>query len=136
MYLQAQANWFLDVGNGIKRKRSNQWSNADWATALELRCVTTSIALEFVRKNIMPMPSYSAICSRFSWNHVTPGWIWSVYEYLLHILPDLPEFKRVGGVLFDEMKVTNQGTLDKKLDMIIGPGSQVSSYIFFDAFVI
>ena len=101
------------------RFRSKKWTNADYCTAMELRCRSTS-ALAYVRSNVIPMPAYSTLRAKFSFTHLTPGFMKPVLLYLSKVLPQKTLYQCVMALLFDETKVTNKASLDKKLDMIIG----------------
>ena len=46
-------------------------------------------------------------------------------------LPQLDEYFRLCTVVFDEVKITNVAKIDKKIDMLLGPGKQVSNDIEF-----
>ena len=110
----------LDIMMSKKERfRSKKWTNADYCTAMELRCLSTK-ALGYVRKSVCPMPAYSTLCAKFSFTHLTPGFMKPIMLYLSKVLPTKDPYKCAMGLLFDETKVTNKGSLDKKLDMIIG----------------
>ena len=78
-------------------------------------CGSGRRALDYVRKNVTPLPSYSFITNEFSSFHVVPGFVASALEYLAQKLPQKDPYFRLCGVIFDEVKTTNVAQLDKKL---------------------
>ena len=102
-----------------ERFRSKKWTNADYCSAMELRCTGVK-SLNYVRKNLLPLPAYPTLCKKFAFMHLTPGFLKPMMAYLSKILPLKEKSKRACMLLFDETKVTNRGHLDKKLDMVIG----------------
>ena len=99
--------------------RSKLWSNSDYRNAMELRCIS-SHGLKFVRENICPLPAYITLCKKFSFMHLIPGFMKPMMLYLSKTLPKNDPKKNLFMILFDEVKITNKGQLDRKLDMIIG----------------
>ena len=93
--------------------------NDDFSKAMKIRCLSAK-TLDKVRKNIMPLPSYPTLKKKFAWTHFTPGIVKLALAYLNKILPEMPEKDRLCSLLFDEIKTTNRGQMDKKLDMVIG----------------
>ena len=105
--------------NEKKQCGSRQWSKRDFCIAMQLRCYGTK-ALDFVGKNLLPMPVYSTLRKTFGFMHLTPGFLKPATEYLARTLPGKSPFKRICTLMFDEMGITNKGMHDKKLDQIIG----------------
>jgi hypothetical protein len=103
MLSTAQANWYLDISKGKERSRSKQWSNVDWADALEIKGISDR-ALDMVRKKL-PLPSSSACRTKYSWIHITPGPIVFSLEYIKMIMPGKEPYQSLSGLIFDEMKV-------------------------------
>lgn len=92
---------------------------------MKLRCCGSGRqALEYVRNNIAPLPAYSTITAEFTYFHVIPGFIRPTMEYLSLKLQDRPAYYCLCGFSFDEVKITKVAQLDRKIDMVIGPGSQ------------
>ena len=82
-------------------------------------------ALLFVRRFIAPLPEYSTLIREFAFFHSTLGFICCGMEYQRQKLQNKSTYYRLCGIIFDELKITNVGQIDKKLDILIGPGSQV-----------
>ena len=92
-----------------------------------LRCCGSGRrSLDFVRENIAPLPSYSYITNEFSSFHVCPGFNNAALAYLAKKFASKQPYFRLCGLIMDEVKTTNVGQIDKKLDIVVGPGSQVS----------
>ena len=92
---------------------------------MKLRCCGSGRqALEYVRENIAPLPAYSSITAEFSYFHIIPGFIRPAMEYFRFKLQDRSAYYRLCGFSFDEVKTTKTAQLDRKIDMVIGPGSQ------------
>ena len=71
--------------------------------------------IKTILKNILNWPKQSQLILFYS---VTSSRIY---------LPQIDEYFRLCTVVFDEVKVTNVAKIDKKIDMLLGPGKQVSS---------
>ena len=61
--------------------KSKSWTKKDYSNALRLKCYS-SAALEFVRKNILPLPHARTLNRKFHFLHVAPGKIRPAFEYL------------------------------------------------------
>ena len=70
--------------------------------------------IKTILKNILNWPKQSQLIFFYS---VTSSRIY---------LPQIDEYFRLCTVVFDEVKVTNCAKIDKKIDMLLGPGKQVS----------
>ena len=82
-------------------------------------------ALLFVRQFIAPLPEYSSLVREFGFCHATLGFIFAGMEYQRQKLQNKSQYYRLCGIMFDEIKTTKVGQIDKKVDQLIGPGSQV-----------
>ena len=103
-----------------ERKRSKLWTNSDYCKAMKIRCLSVR-ALNYVRKELCPLPAYPTLRAKFgSFMHLTPGFMRPMMVYLSRTLVDLSPYKRLSILLFDDVKITEKGQLDRKLDMIIG----------------
>ena len=83
-------------------------------------------ALIFVRKYICPLPAPSSTMKKYAHMHGLLKIFRPAYQYLSVKLPQMDEYYRVCAVIFDEMKITNFAQIDKRVDMVVGPGTQVS----------
>ena len=84
-------------------------------------------SLIFVRKFVCGLPSPSATTKRFSFmQNRLFGIVRPAYEYMSIKLPTLDEYYRLAAMVFDEMKITKIAQIDRKIDMVLGPGTQVS----------
>ena len=76
------------------------------------------------RNDHVPLVSLPCIYSRFSWLHVPPhGFITPVIEYL-RMTKNSPSWtprKKLTHIVFDEMKIKNEGDIDRILDCVVGP---------------
>ena len=95
-----------------------------------LCCGTGRQAHKYVKKYIAPLVSYSLVTKDFRYYHVVPQFIAATMEYLAWKLAGKDDRFRLFSMMLDEMKVTNVGKLDRNVDMIIGPGTQVRFKIF------
>ena len=86
-------------------------------------------ALDFVRKYICPLPAPSSTRKKYVHMHGLLGTFRPAYQYLSVKLPQMDEYYRICSVVFDEMKITKTCQIDKLVDMVVGPGSQVSNYL-------
>lgn len=106
-----------------KRQLCHAWGPEDQVKAMKLRNFSRK-ALDYVRKNLVPLPAYSTLTRTFSFIHCVPGFLIPMLEYLSRTLPSKHLLDRIGGINFDETKVDYKACLDRKMDLIIGPHRQ------------
>ena len=79
-------------------------------------------AFEYVRKNVLPLPSEAAIREQFKGVHVKPGLNRPAFEFLRELVPKMTTpGENIATIMIDEMKLEERGDIDRKIDAAIGP---------------
>ena len=91
-------------------------------------CRSGRKALDFVRRFICPLPAYTSITAEYSYFHVYRTFIQPSIEYLGKKCANKEPYYRLCSLIFDEIKTTKVAQLDRKIDAIVGPGSQANVF--------
>ena len=78
-------------------------------------------AYEFVREKVKPFPSKSDLRKKLGWLHAKPGMNMPAYEFLKQLAPKMNPAEEIATIMIDEMKLSERGDLDQKIDAFIGP---------------
>ena len=87
---------------------------------MRLMCISPE-AYEFVRENIKPFPSRSNLRKKLGWLHTKPGMNMPGFAFLQELAPKMTPGEEIATIMIDEMKLSERGELDHKIDAFIGP---------------
>ena len=87
---------------------------------MKLLCISPA-AFEFVRKNLLPLPSQSYLYEKFKDIVVTPGLNVPAFEFLRGLAPKMDKNEELVTVMVDEMKIDEWAETYNKIDAVIGP---------------
>lgn len=123
-FSEAQLDLILDK----TRVYSKKWTNQDFKFAMLVKMISAR-ALTLLRKaKILPMPSNSTLKKKFAFMYVSPGYIHSSIEYLKQLVPRMKPGEELACLSFDEMKISERGEWDQKMDAVIGPHKQALTF--------
>ena len=92
---------------------------------MKFRCVAGRSGYNLARAEHVPLPSIPTLYSKFQWIHVSTGMIDPIIKYLkMKSSKSWPLAKKLTHIIFDEMKISDLGDIDRILDKIIGPADQ------------
>ena len=92
-------------------------------------------AFEFVRKNVLPLPSEAAIREQFKGVHVKPGINKPALEFLRELVPKMTTpGENIVTMMIDEMKLEERGDIDRKIDAAIGPHAYANQILIKSIF--
>ena len=92
---------------------------------MKFRCIAGRAGYNLARAEHVPLPSITKLYSTFQWLHVSSGIIKPVIEYLrMKSSTSWSERKKLTHLIFDEMKISDLGDIDRVLDKIVGPAEQ------------
>ena len=119
----------LDLILDKNRKFSKKWSNKDLCFAMLLKMISPK-SLKLLRKsNLLPLPANSTLKQKFSFMHVTPGYVDASLEYLKKLVPKLKPGEELACLAFDEMHLTEKAEWDRKMDAMLGPNKQANVFM-------
>ena len=102
------------------RIKSRKWSNEDVALTFKLKCLSPA-ACDFIRKNIIPLPSDTHIWRALSFVKLDTGFLKPIIIYMKHLRSQLKDpLARVSAINFDECSTAFMCEFDELQDAIRG----------------